>query len=147
MALNDPYGSNGSLSPLPPSLSSNEVLFFFQVSLMRCNIPFVSCILQIVRALNDPYGWNELNMFLTDRYNAGVLDNPVTFQHFNSNHLAWLLGFQYSFSFKHFYSYLSGENCFVNHTKSSAAQLLFVLYLPGENFPLSKRNNFARGVS
>ena len=29
-----------------------------------------------VRALNDPYGSNELNTFLTDRYNAGVLDNP-----------------------------------------------------------------------
>ena len=30
-----------------------------------------------VRALNDPYGSNELNMFLMDRYNAGaVLDNP-----------------------------------------------------------------------
>ena len=25
---------------------------------------------------NDPYGSNELNMPLTDRYNAGVLDNP-----------------------------------------------------------------------
>ena len=29
-----------------------------------------------VGALNDPYGSNELNMFLTDRYNASVLDNP-----------------------------------------------------------------------
>ena len=119
---------------------------FSLVSLMRCNIPSVSCILQTVRALNDPYGWNEL-IVLTDHYNAGVLDNPLTFQHFNSNQLAWLLVFQYFFSFKHFYSYSSGENCFVNHTKSSSAQLLLVLYLPGKNFPLSKRNNFARGVS
>ena len=30
-----------------------------------------------VRALNHPYRWNELNLLLTDRYNAGVLDNPL----------------------------------------------------------------------
>ena len=28
------------------------------------------------RALNNPYGSNELNMLLTDRCNVGVLDNP-----------------------------------------------------------------------
>ena len=29
------------------------------------------------KALNHPYRWKELNMLLTDRYNAGVLDNPL----------------------------------------------------------------------
>ena len=29
-----------------------------------------------VHYLNSPYGSNELNKPLTDRYNAGVLDNP-----------------------------------------------------------------------
>ena len=24
----------------------------------------------------DPHGWDKLNLCLTDRYNAGVLDNP-----------------------------------------------------------------------
>ena len=47
-----------------------------QVSLMRCNIRSVNSTLRSVRDLNDLYGWNELNMPLTDRYNAGVLDNP-----------------------------------------------------------------------
>ena len=42
---------------------------------MTCNIPSVNCTLRSVRALNDPYGWNDLNMLSTDRYNAGVLDN------------------------------------------------------------------------
>ena len=41
---------------------------------MRCNIPSVNCALRIARALNDPYGSNELNLPLADRYNAGVLD-------------------------------------------------------------------------
>ena len=28
----------------------------------------------------DPHGWDKLNLCLTDRYNAGVLDNPrITF--------------------------------------------------------------------
>ena len=44
---------------------------------MRCNIPSVNSKgLRSVRPLNDPYGSNELNKPLTDRYNAGVLDNP-----------------------------------------------------------------------
>ena len=43
---------------------------------MRCNIPSVNSTLRSVRPLNDPYGSNELNKPLTDRYNAGVLDNP-----------------------------------------------------------------------
>ena len=30
------------------------------------------------KALNHPYRWKELNMLLTDRYNAGVLDNRNT---------------------------------------------------------------------
>ena len=42
---------------------------------MRCNIPSVNSTLRSVRPLNDPYGSNELNKPLTDRYNAGVLDN------------------------------------------------------------------------
>ena len=46
------------------------------MSLMRYNIRSVNSTLRSVRHLNDPYGWNELNMPLTDRYNAGVLDNP-----------------------------------------------------------------------
>ena len=43
---------------------------------MRCNIPSVNSTLRSVSPLNDPYGSNELNKPLTDRYNAGVLDNP-----------------------------------------------------------------------
>ena len=43
---------------------------------MRCNIQFVNSTLRSVRPLNDPYRSNELNKPLTDRYNAGVLDNP-----------------------------------------------------------------------
>ena len=43
---------------------------------MRRNIRSVNSTLRSVRHLYDPYGWNELNMPLTDRYNAGVLDNP-----------------------------------------------------------------------
>ena len=60
---------------------------------MRCNIRSVNCTLRSVRPLtinirsvkstlrsvrplNDPYGSNELNKRLTDRYDAGVLDNP-----------------------------------------------------------------------
>ena len=43
---------------------------------MRCNIPSGNSTLRSVRPLNDPYGSNELNKPLTDRYNAGVLDNP-----------------------------------------------------------------------
>ena len=43
---------------------------------MRCNIQSVKSPLRSVRPLNDPYGSNELNKPLTDRYNAGVLDNP-----------------------------------------------------------------------
>ena len=41
---------------------------------MRCTIPSVNCTLRIARALNDPYGSNELNFPLADRYSAGVLD-------------------------------------------------------------------------
>ena len=41
---------------------------------MRCNIPSVNSALRIARALNDPYGSDELNLPLADRYNAGVLD-------------------------------------------------------------------------
>ena len=37
----------------------------------------VNCTLRSVRAINDTHGWNELNMLLTDRYNAGVLNNPL----------------------------------------------------------------------
>ena len=33
--------------------------------------------LRSVRPLNDPFGSNELNKPLTDRYNAGVLDNDT----------------------------------------------------------------------
>ena len=44
------------------------------VSLMRCTIPSVNSTLRIARALNDPYGSNELNLSLADRYSAGVLD-------------------------------------------------------------------------
>ena len=43
---------------------------------MRCNIRSVKSTLRSVGPLNDPYGSNELNKPLTDRYNAGVLDNP-----------------------------------------------------------------------
>ena len=43
---------------------------------MRCNIRYVKSTLRSVGPLNDPYGSNELNKPLTDRYNAGVLDNP-----------------------------------------------------------------------
>ena len=43
---------------------------------MRCNIPFANCTPRIARTLNHPYRWNELNILFTDRYNAGVLDNP-----------------------------------------------------------------------
>ena len=32
--------------------------------------------LRNVRILNDPYGWNEQKIILTDRYDAGVLENP-----------------------------------------------------------------------
>ena len=46
---------------------------------MRCNIQSVKSTLRSVRPLNDPYGSNELNKPLTDRYNAGVLDNPQFF--------------------------------------------------------------------
>ena len=87
--LNGPYGSNGSLSLLTPSLSVKQ--FFFQVSLMRCNIPSVNSTLRSVRPLNDPYGSNELNKPLTDRYSAGVLDNPQAGQGkklFDLGHLA-----------------------------------------------------------
>ena len=41
---------------------------------MRCTIPSVNCTLRTARALNDPYGSNELNFPLADRYSAGVLD-------------------------------------------------------------------------
>ena len=41
---------------------------------MRCNTPSVNSALRIARALNDPYGSDELNLPLADRYNAGVLD-------------------------------------------------------------------------
>ena len=44
---------------------------------MRCTIPSVNCTLRIARALNDPYGSNELNFPLADRYSAGVLDMTV----------------------------------------------------------------------
>ena len=74
--LNDPYGSIGSLSLLTPSLSEKPFFFFFKVSLMRCNIRSLKSTLRSVEPLNDPYGSNELNKPLTDRYNAGVLDNP-----------------------------------------------------------------------
>ena len=50
--------------------------FFLSLSIMRCNIQSVKSTLRSVRPLNDPYGSNELNKPLTDRYNAGVLDNP-----------------------------------------------------------------------
>ena len=43
---------------------------------MRCNTQSVKSILRSVRPLNDPYGSNKLNKPLTDRYDAGVLDNP-----------------------------------------------------------------------
>ena len=46
---------------------------------MKCNIPSVNSTVQSVRPLNDPYGSNELNKPLMDRYNAGVLDNPTFF--------------------------------------------------------------------
>ena len=48
----------------------------FQVSLMRCNERSVNSTLRSVSVLNDPYGWNLLNVPVTDRYNAGVLDKP-----------------------------------------------------------------------
>ena len=54
-----------------------EGLNFFQVSLIRCNIPSVrklSLLYKPVRALNDPYESNELNLPLADRYSVGVLD-------------------------------------------------------------------------
>ena len=41
---------------------------------MRCNKRSVNSTRRGVRAFNDPYGSNELNMSLTDRYSAGVLD-------------------------------------------------------------------------
>ena len=61
------------VKPSDPLTIINDV---FEVSLMRCNIRSANCTLRSVRALFDPHGWNELNMLLTDRYNAGVLDNP-----------------------------------------------------------------------
>ena len=45
---------------------------------MRCNTRSVNSTLRSVRAFNYPYGSNELNVPLTDRYNAGVLDNPLS---------------------------------------------------------------------
>ena len=45
---------------------------------MRCNIRSVNSKQRSLRALNHPYRWKELNMLLTDRYNAGVLDNRNT---------------------------------------------------------------------
>ena len=36
--------------------------------------------LRSVRILNDPYGWNEQKIILTDRYDAGILDNPRDFR-------------------------------------------------------------------
>ena len=68
---------------------------------MRCNIPSGNSTLRSVRPLNDPYGSNELNKPLTDRYNAGVLDNPlevtglnpvealILFRHLLCNCLNW----------------------------------------------------------
>ena len=44
------------------------------LSLMRCNARSVNSTLRAARALNDPYGSNELNLPLADRYSAGVLD-------------------------------------------------------------------------
>ena len=100
-ALNDPYGSNGWLSLLPPQTT--------RMSLMRCNIPSVNCTLRSVRKLNHSYGSNgslsllpptllsnsyvfsqvslmrcnlrSVNCALRSvraLYNAGVLDNPPT---------------------------------------------------------------------
>ena len=55
-ALNDPYGSNGWLSLLPPQTTT--------MSLMSCNIPSVNCTLRSVRKLNHPYGSNGSLSFL-----------------------------------------------------------------------------------
>ena len=45
-----------------------------RVSVNFSLIPSVNSALRIARALNDPYGSDELNLPLADRYNAGVLD-------------------------------------------------------------------------
>ena len=43
---------------------------------MIFNTPSVKCGQRSVSTLNDPYGSNDLNRLETDRYDAGVLDNP-----------------------------------------------------------------------
>ena len=73
--------------------------------------------------------------------------NAITLQFFDSNHLAWFLGFQYFFSIKHFYSNSSLKSCFVNHTKRSSAQFFLMFYLLRKKFPLVKRDNFASWTS
>ena len=69
--LNHPYGSNGSngsLSLLPPKLSSNSY-----VSLMRCNLQSVNCTLRSVRALCHPYGSNGSLSLLPPHYHETAL--------------------------------------------------------------------------
>ena len=61
-------GINIDRSKSALAATDNMCIFF--------NIPSVDSTLRTVRPLNDPYGSNELNKPLTDRYNAGVLDNP-----------------------------------------------------------------------
>ena len=67
----------------------------------------------------------------------------ITLQFFDSNHLAWLPGFQCFFTIKHFYSNSFLKSCFVNHTKRPSAQLFLMFYLLGKEFPLVKWDNFA----
>ena len=74
-ALNDRYGSNESLSLLPLSLTSNEGFFFPSIpNEMQNTIRELYYTEQ--KGTYDPHGWDKLNLCLTDRYNAGVLDNP-----------------------------------------------------------------------
>ena len=70
--LNHPYGSNGSLSLLSPTLSSNSYVFS-QVSLMKCNLQSVNCTIRSVRALYHPYGSNGSLSLLPQHYHETAL--------------------------------------------------------------------------
>ena len=73
-ALNDRYGSNESLSLLPLSLTSNVFFFLSIPNEMQNTIRELYYTER--KGTYDPHGWDKLNPCLTDRYNAGVLDNP-----------------------------------------------------------------------
>ena len=70
-------GCNPAVSVLVVVLS-RKVYFSRSMISLACSLLST---LRTARALNDPYGSNELNLLLTDRYSAGVLDMGGNCQH------------------------------------------------------------------